>query len=66
MMKTKGTLTRALLAAMALAAAASTFADTIYDNFAGYDNGAWSSFGYPNTATYGETFTAPTNGDVNL
>jgi hypothetical protein len=56
---------RALVAGIALAAAASTFADTIYDNFTGY-NDSWHPFGYPDTATYGETFTAPTNGDVNL
>ena len=64
-MKTKRTLMRALVAGIALAAAASTFADTIYDNFTGY-NDSWHPFGYPDTATYGETFTAPTNGDVNL
>src|SRR5262249_16887035 len=27
---------------------------------------SWAQFGNPNTATYGETFRAPTNGDVNL
>ena len=63
MMKTKRSLMRALVAGLALAAAASTLADTIYDNFTGYNDG-WQPFGYPNTATYGETFTAPTNGDV--
>jgi len=56
---------RALVAGTALAAAGSTFADTIYNNFKGYSD-FWHPFGYPNTATYGETFTAPTNGDVNL
>ena len=56
---------RALVAGTALAAAGSTFADTIYNNFTGYSD-YWWAFGYPNTATYGETFTAPTNGDVNL
>jgi hypothetical protein len=56
---------RALVAGAALAAAGSTFADTIYNNFTGYSD-FWHDFGNPNTATYGETFTAPTNGDVNL
>jgi hypothetical protein len=65
MIKTKRTFMRALVASTALAAAGSTFADTIYDNFTGYSD-FWHSFGYPDTATYGETFRAPTNGDVNL
>ena len=65
MMKTKRTLIGALVAAMAFAAAASTFADSVYSNFIGYNNRLFQ-FGYPNTATYGETFTAPINGDVNL
>jgi len=65
MMKTKQTLMRALVAGTALVAAGSTFADTIYNNFNGYSD-FWHPFGNPNTATYGETFTAPTNGDVNL
>jgi hypothetical protein len=66
MMKTKQILLRALVAGAALAAAGSTFADTIYDNFTGYDGEYWVNFGYPNTATYGETFRAPVNGDTNL
>ena len=65
MMKTKRTLMRALVASTVLAAAGNAFADTIYDNFTGY-NDFWHPFGYPNTATYGETFRAPINGDVNL
>ena len=65
MMKTKQTLMRALVAGTALVAAGSTFAETIYNNFNGYSD-FWHPFGFPNTATYGETFTAPTNGDVNL
>ncbi len=40
----------------------SGFADTTYDNFNGYSP-YWHPLGYPNTATYGETFTAPTTGD---
>lgn len=40
-------------------------ADTSYNNFTGYSP-FWEPLGYPNTATYGETFTAPTNGDNNL
>jgi hypothetical protein len=65
MMKTKRTLMRALVAGAALAAAGSAFANTTYDNFSGY-NDFWHPLGNPNTATYGETFSAPTNGDVNL
>src|SRR5690349_17514075 len=65
MMKTKRVLMTAVVAGAALAAAASTFGDTIYNNFIGYSD-YWHDFGYPNTATYGETFTAPTNGDSNL
>ena len=45
--------------------AAPAFADTVYNNFTGYSP-YWNPLGYPNTATYGETFTAPTNGDNNL
>jgi len=41
------------------------FANTSYNNFNGYSD-YWHPLGYPNTATYGETFTAPTNGDDNL
>ena len=37
-------------------------ADTIYDNFTGYTP-YWHPLGVPNTATYGETFSAPTNGN---
>jgi|SRR5215469_11942561 len=37
-------------------------ADTTYDNFFGY-GGGYAPLGDPNTATYGETFMAPTNGD---
>ena len=40
----------------------SAFAATTYDNFTGY-SAYWHPLGYPNTATYGETFTAPTNGN---
>ncbi len=64
-MKTKRTLMRALVAGAALAAAGSTFANTIYNNFTGY-NDFWHPLGNPDTATYGETFSAPTNGDVKL
>ncbi len=40
-------------------------ATTTYNNSSG-DTPYWQPFGNPNTATYGETFTAPTNGDANL
>ncbi len=45
--------------------AVSGFANTTYNNFNGYSD-YWNPFGNPNTATYGETFTAPGNGDTNL
>jgi hypothetical protein len=45
--------------------AATCFAGTTYNNFTGYDD-YWHPFGNSETATYGETFTAPTNGDNNL
>lgn len=54
-----------LLLATGLLCAVSGFASTTYDNFTGYDP-YWHPLGYPNTSTYGETFTAPTNGDTNL
>jgi PEP-CTERM motif len=53
------------LSAAVLLFAGSGFAGTVYNNFTGY-NPYWNPLGYPNTATYGETFTAPTNGDTNL
>ena len=45
--------------------AVSGFADTTYNNFNGYSD-YWHPFGYPDTATYGELFTSPNNGDNNL
>ena len=55
---------KALLLIGVLLFALGGFADTIYDNYQGY-NPYWNSFGNPNTATYGEIFTAPA-GDTNL
>jgi len=49
----------------AMFCAATCFAGTVYNNFTGYSD-YWNSLGNPNTATYGETFTAPNNGDNNL
>ncbi len=40
------------------------YADTTYNNFTGYSD-YWHPFGYPDTSTYGEIFTAP-SGDTNL
>ena len=51
-----------LLLPMLLALAICCFGDTTYNNYTGY-NPYWHPLGYPNTATYGETFMAPTNGD---
>lgn len=45
--------------------AVSGFADTDYNNFTGYSD-YWHPFGYPDTSTYGELFTSPSNGDNNL
>jgi len=45
--------------------AISGFANTEYNNFTGYSD-YWHPFGYPNTATYGELFTAPAGSDTNL
>ena len=52
-----------LLAVLLLAVSA--FANTEYNNFTGYSD-YWHPFGYPNTATYGELFTAPSAPDTNL
>jgi hypothetical protein len=54
-----------LLLVAVLLFAGSGFADTTYNNFNGYSD-YWFPFGYPNTATYGELFTSPNNGDNNL
>ena len=45
--------------------AVSGLADTTYNNFNGYSD-FWHPFGNPETATYGELFTSPNNGDNNL
>ncbi len=52
---------KAILLCAVLLLAASGFADTIVNNFTGYNDGYYP-FGDPNTATqtYGEIFTAPT------
>lgn len=57
----KRTLLLVLMATLMLFAV-SGFADTVYDSFAGYQP-YWNPLGYPNTATYGETFTAPSDGN---
>jgi hypothetical protein len=49
---------KSLFLAALLLFAVSGFADTIINNFNGYSD-YWHPFGYPNTATYGELFTAP-------
>ncbi len=51
---------KALFLSAVLLLAVSGFADTIINNFTGY-NDTWAPFGDPNTATqtYGEIFTAP-------
>lgn len=47
-----------LLSVAMLMLSSAAFASTIYDNFGGYTQ-FWHPLGNPNTATYGETFTAP-------
>ncbi len=47
-----------LVLAVLLLASTAAFADTVYDNSSAI-NTTISSFGNPNTATYGETFSAP-------
>jgi hypothetical protein len=56
---------KALFLAALLLVAISGFADTTYNNFTGYSD-YWHPFGYPNTSTYGELFTAPSSPDTNL
>jgi len=56
---------KSLLIAAVLLFAVSGFANTSYNNYQGY-NPFWQPFGNPNTATYGELFTAPSNSDNNL
>ena len=55
---------KSLFLAAVLLFAVSGFADTSVNNFNGYSD-YWHPFGYPNTATYGEVFTAP-SGESNL
>jgi PEP-CTERM motif len=55
---------KALLLIAVLLFAVCGYADTTYNNFTGY-NDYWHPYGYPNTSTYGELFTAP-SGDTNL
>ena len=45
--------------------AVTCLAGTIENNFTSYSD-FWHPLGNPNTATYGETFSAPTNGDADL
>jgi len=54
-----------LLTALLLFFAVSGFADVTYNNYHGFDP-FWHPLGNPNTATYGETFTAPAAPDTNL
>ena len=56
---------RTLLLAMLLVFSVSSFAGVTYNNYHGVDP-YWNPFGNPNTATYGETFTAPSGPNTNL
>ncbi len=49
---------KSLFLAALLLVAVSGFAQVSVNNFSGYSD-YWHPFGYPNTATYGELFTAP-------
>ena len=57
---------KSLFLAAVLLFAISGFANTTYNNFNGFDSDYWNPFGYPDTATYGEIFTAPNSADNNL
>lgn len=54
-----------LLVALLMVCLGTGFADTTYNNYHGFDP-FWHPLGFPDTSTYGETFTAPNNGDTNL
>jgi hypothetical protein len=54
-----------LLLALMLFFVGSSFADTTYNNYIGF-NPFWFPFGNPDTSTYGEIFTAPSAPDTNL
>lgn len=56
---------KSLFLAAVLLVAMSGFAATSINNFGGYSD-YWHPYGYPNTATYGELFTAPGGSDNNL
>jgi len=56
---------KALILVAVLLFAGLAYANTTYNNFNGYSD-YWHPYGYPNTATYGELFTAPNNADTNL
>ncbi len=56
---------KSLFLAAVLLFAISGFANTTYNNYHGFDP-YWNPFGNPDTATYGETFTAPNSADTNL
>ena len=47
---------------LCLLSVAAASAGTVYNNYGG-NSDYWHPLGFPNTATYGEVFTAPTNGD---
>jgi hypothetical protein len=55
---------KSLFLAAVLLFAVSGFAQLSVNNFNGYSN-YWNPYGYPNTSTYGELFTAP-SGNSNL
>jgi hypothetical protein len=52
-----------LLLAAVMLLAVGAFADTEYNSFTGTYDPYWHPLGYPDTSTYGETFTAPNSGD---
>jgi hypothetical protein len=59
----RGSMVKKLLVLVCLLSISTfAYADTSYTNFTGY-SAFWHPLGYPDTATYGETFNAPTNGD---
>jgi hypothetical protein len=64
-MNTSRILSKLLVIALASLVAVAASADTVYNNFTGYSD-FWHPFGFPDTSTYGELFTAPSSADTNL
>lgn len=55
---------RSALFALSLAISAGTAAATTLNNSASWTGGGWAPFGFPDTSTYGQVFTAPAGDNV--